>query len=333
MMTSQQRVLAAIRGDCVDAVPNMLLVKQFCTRQLGIPYLDYIRDHQVLVETQIQIQDRWPSDCFNVLGYAYREASDCGLPLTWLEDTVPHPEDVLIKSREDIRRIKWPDPWQGPLMRDRLQAIQLFKRRRPDIAVLGAIEACFAQALTFRGMQQAMMDLVLDPDLIRELMDFILVNEIAFAKAQVEAGADLIFIGDAAASLVGQPHYLEFILPSEQQLVAAVKELGVPAKLHICGNIQHILQNIAETGADIVDIDWMVDLKTARRTMGPRVCLCGNLDPVAILLHSDPETVREECRRSIKEAGAPFLLSPGCEIPPETPAENYAALCERYSCN
>lgn len=320
-----------MRGEPVDRVPNMPLPKQFCTRQLGWKYVDYNRDPRVLVEAQLRMYERWPVDCFNTTGYAYREASDCGLPLRWLEDSVPHAEGVLVEQRSDIDRINWPDPWEGPLMSDRLRAIQLFKQRRPQVGVLGWVEACFAQALTFRGMEQAMMDLVLNPDLLRELMGFILPHEIAFAKAQVEAGADFVGVGDSAASQVSTEHYVELILPYERELLAGIRQMGVPTKLHICGDITRLLSAMTVLEADIVDIDWQVDLREARRILGTQVCLCGNFDPVAILLQATPEKVREECRRSIREAGPPFILNAGCEVPPDTPAENYAAMCEPYN--
>jgi MtaA/CmuA family methyltransferase len=322
--------MAAIQGETLDRVANMPLIKQFCTRQLGWKYVDYNRDHRVLVEAQLRMHDRWGFDCFNTIGYPYREAGDCGLPLLWLEDTVPKAQGVLVRDRSDIAAIRWPDPWEGPLMSDRLQAIRLFKEHRPDVAVLGWVEGCFAQAATFRGMDQALMDLVLGPDLLRELMDVILPHELAFAKAQVEAGADIIGVGDSAASLVGPAHYAELILPYEMALISGIRQTGAPVKLHICGDITELLPAMAGLPVDIVDIDWQVDLREARRVLGPAVCLCGNFDPVAVLLHGTPDGVRSECRRCVREAGAPFILAPGCEVPPDTPAQNFSALCEPY---
>lgn len=314
----------------MDRVPNMPLIKQFCTRQLGRNYRDYNCDHRVMVDCQLRMYDRWPIDCFNVLGFPYRESSDCGLPLIWPEDDGPKATGVLINKRTDIKSLNWPCPWDGPLMCDRLKAIQLFKKHCPDVAVLGWIEGCYAQALTFRGIEQVMMDLTLNGDLLRELMDFILPHEIAFARAQVEAGANLIGVGESGASLVSRERYVEFVMPYERELIRAIRNMGIPAKLHICGDIRHLLVDIADTGADVVDIDWMVDLGQARRALGSDVCLCGNCDPVAVLLQSTPDQVRESCRRCIQEAGEPFVLAPGCEVPPDTPAENFTAMCEPY---
>lgn len=329
-ITSIDRVIKATRGEPADRVANMPLVKQFCTRWLSRDFSEYNRNYQTLVECQIATQDRWKFDCFNVTGFPYREASDCGLPLNWREDAQPDSEGILVQTRSDIRKLKRPDPWDGPLMRDRLLAIQLFKKQCPNIAVLGWVEGCFAQALTFRGMENGMMDLVLDPDLLQELMDFILPLEIAFAAAQVEAGADLIGVGDAAASLVSREQYSKHIFPYELDLIKSIQETEVPAKLHICGDISHLLDDIADLDADMIDLDWMVSITRARSILGSKVCLCGNFDPVKILLQSSPEKVRMECFRCISEAHIPFVLAPGCEVPPDTPPENFTAMCEHY---
>lgn len=330
-LTSVNRLLNAINGDTVDRVPNMLLIKQFCTRQTGRDYALYNRNYRELVECQLAIHERIRHDCFNVTGFPYREAADCGLRLRWSQDSSPQAEGILVANRADIHRITWPGPRQGHFMSDRLDAIRLFKERCPDTAVLGWVEGCFAQALTFRGMQNGMLDLIEDPGLIEELMKAILDLEIGFARAQIDAGADVIGIGDAAASLVNTPQYVEIILPFEHALVEAVQSDGTPAKLHICGNITHLLEHIATLNSRIVDIDWMVSLPEARRVLGEEVCLCGNIDPVSAVLQSDPDRIRAACRRSIREAGTPFVLSPGCEIPPDTPFENFAALCESYT--
>ena len=89
-----------------------------------------------------------------------------------------------------------------------------------------------------------------------------------FARAQVEAGADLIGVGDAAASLVGPQIYEEFVRPYEQRLVDGLHAMGTRVRLHICGNIRRILPGIGSLGCDMVDIDSMVPLDQARREMG-----------------------------------------------------------------
>ena len=76
------------------------------------------------------------------------------------------------------------------------------------------------------------------------------------------------------------------------QRLNPVHEMGALARLHICGNTSFILADMAATGADIIDLDWMVDIGRAVETFGPNQSACGNQDPVAVMLQGMPETVR-----------------------------------------
>ena len=89
--------------------------------------------------------------------------------------------------------------------------------------------------------------------------------EMAFAKAQIEAGATLIGIGDAAASLIGPKFYERFVFAGECRLVQAIHAMGVPVRLHICGNTRRILKGMGRTGADIVDLDFLSPIPRAPR--------------------------------------------------------------------
>ena len=122
--------------------------------------------------------------------------------------------------------------------------------------------------------------------------------------------------------------YETLIQPREQQLVDAIHAAGARVRLHICGDITHLLTGIAALGVDILDVDHMVDLAVARAAVGPRVALAGNLDPAGVVLRGTPASIRGGIRRCLDEAGPPFMVNAGCEIPPGTPVENLKALCE-----
>jgi MtaA/CmuA family methyltransferase len=157
-------------------------------------------------------------------------------------------------------------------------------------------------------------------------------NAIRFARAQIDAGADMIGVGDAVASLINPAMYEQFVLPFERTLIDAIHEAGATVKLHICGNIANNIAPMARTGADIIDVDWMVSLGAAREAVGPDVTLAGNFDPTAVLLQGTPQDVAEAARRCITFAGAKFILQPGCEVPPGTPEANLRAFCPCEGC-
>src|SRR5512145_857899 len=95
--------------------------------------------------------------------------------------------------------------------------------------------------------------------------------------------------------------------------------MGAWVKLHICGNITHLLAGIADLG---------VDVRAARAAVGPRVALTGNIDPASAVRHGKPDAIRAKMRQCLAEAGVPYMANAGCEVPAGTPNENLLALCE-----
>jgi MtaA/CmuA family methyltransferase len=195
-------------------------------------------------------------------------------------------------------------------------------------SILGWVEGPFAEYADLRGMQQSLMDLIDSPNLFEKAGQVILQNAIDFAAAQMQAGADMIGIGDAAASLIGPDLYRRFAMPFERRLIEAVHEAGGYVKLHICGNTNAILADMAETGADVIDIDWMVPLDKAREKVGPDMVLCGNVDPSGVLMQGTPDQITRAAQDCLRKGGGRFILMPGCEVPQKTPIENIRAFCE-----
>ena len=142
----------------------------------------------------------------------------------------------------------------------------------------------------------------------------------------MDAGAEIIGVGDAAASLVGPAIYREVVQPHERRLADAIHDMGARVRLHICGNTRRSVESMAAVGADIVDLDSMVPLGPARADAGPDQVLLGNLNPVSELLSSTPAAVRERVAACHGAAGPRFIVGAGCEIPAATPHENVAAM-------
>ncbi|MBN2294027.1 MAG: hypothetical protein JXM70_16495 [Pirellulales bacterium] len=332
-MTSTEYLKQLLAGNKPPGHFMMPLVKQFCTVNTAGKYGEYSLDYHVLTRCQLEIIERYPIDIFNVLGYPYREAADCGLSVEFPEDGQPVSEGVLIHSRDDLERIYWPDPREGRLMANRIAACREFKRLRPDIVMMGACEAPFAQACTFLGIERAMMLLYEDPQFLLDVMERIEPLELDFCMAQIEAGAEMIFMGDSLASQVNPHFYEDYILDFEKRITQNIQAYGVPVRLHICGDITSILCRVASTEARFIDIDFPVDITDACRAVArvsPTSYVVGNFHPVQVLLNGSPEEVRRVCRNCESEAAAfnNFILAPGCEVPPATPVDNYQTLLE-----
>ena len=153
--------------------------------------------------------------------------------------------------------------------------------------MLGWVEGALAESADLMGVSKMMIDIYDRPDFIKDMLEICTRQAILFSEEQINAGADFIGIGDAVASLVSPSIYEDFVLPCEQRIIKAIHDKGAKAKLHICGNISSILDFLPLTGADIVDIDWMVNFKTANEVFKGRCSACGNFDPVSVMLQGD----------------------------------------------
>jgi MtaA/CmuA family methyltransferase len=171
-----------------------------------------------------------------------------------------------------------------------------------------------------------MMDFIDDPGFVRGLFDFVVELEVGFARAQIEAGVDIVGIGDAAASLVGPRIYEESVFPYQARLVQAVHGLGGRVRLHVCGNTSPILSGLGRLGCEIIDLDGMVSLERARIVMGPAQVLAGNLDPVAVMRRGTPDRVTAGVAECHRQAGSRYIAAAGCEVPRGTPEANLRAL-------
>ena len=211
-------------------------------------------------------------------------------------------------------------------MSDRLEAVRHFREQAGGrTPVMGWVEGALAEAVDLRGMSDLLTDLYDRPAWVRDLLEMCAEVAIAFAKAQVAAGADIIGLGDAVASQVSPKSYREFALPYEQRIFAAVHEMGALTRLHICGNTTRILADMANSGADIIDVDWMVSIGQAAAIFGDRAAVCGNQDPVAVMLNGTPEEVRRVTQACMTAGGARSISAAGCEIPLGTPHANLLA--------
>jgi len=173
-----------------------------------------------------------------------------------------------------------------------------------------------------------MLDFYDDPQFMHDLFEFAVQVGVSFAKAQVEAGVELIGLGDAAASLAGPAFYREFVQGYEQKLVDGIQALPAKVRLHICGNTRPLYKEMGELGCEIVDLDSMCPMDEAREKMGAAQVLLGNIDPVRVLRNGTPEIVTKAIAECHRQSGANYIVGAGCEVPRGTPPENIQALTD-----
>jgi uroporphyrinogen-III decarboxylase len=221
-MNGYERLMAMIEGEAVDRVPLMPITMMFAGDLAGIPYGEYTADYRKLVEAQILTAERFGFDYVSCISDPAREAADCGAKVQFYENQPPAIDEThaLLADKKVLASLKAPDPLGGGRMHDRVQAAALFKERvGGQLLIEGWIEGPCAEAADLRGINSLMVDFFDDPPFVRDLFEFIVGMELAFAKAQIEAGADILGMGDAAASLVGPQIYEQFVLPYERRII------------------------------------------------------------------------------------------------------------------
>lgn len=328
-MTGRERILKHLEGQPVDHLPVMPITMMFACDQIGARYRDYCTDYRVLAEGQIRTAERFGLDYVNTMSDPAREAADCGARVEFFDHQPAAlvEEDALLADKTRLTRLRIPDPLGGGRMHNGVQAVALLKQRvGRDLLVEGWIEGPVAEAADLRGINALMLDFYDDPGFVRDLFEFVVEMELRFARAQLEAGADLIGVGDAAASLVGPHFYETFVWPCEKRIMDGVRALGGRTRLHICGNTRRILSGMGRLGCQIVDLDFLVPMAEGRSAMGPEQVLLGNVDPVRVLRDGTPEQVTAAVAACHQAAGARFIVGAGCEVPRDTPPANLHAM-------
>ena len=328
-MTGRERVLSVIDGKKADSIPLMPITMMIAADAIKVPYKKYATDGETLARGQTAIASEFDFDYVSAISDPGVEAADCGAVIAYPDDAPPAVDEAasLLIEKSNLARLRAPEPVDGRRMSNRLAAVAALKRLAGSSKLIeGWIEGPCAEAADLRGINRLMLDFIDDPVFVEDLFDFVAELSIRFAARQVEAGADIIGIGDAAASLIGPTIYDTFDLPRITRVVKAVKAMGAIVRLHICGDITPLLPSIARIGCDIVDADSMVSLATARAELGPGTALLGNIDPVRVLRQGSAQETRRAIATCSREAGFPYIVGAGCEVPRGTPRENIDAL-------
>ena len=327
-MNSLERYLSVLRGNSADFLPRTPILMQFAAEHIGSDYARFASDYRVLVEANVRCAQEFGIDQLSCISDPYRETQGFGASIEYVENGVPRSTHPLIESK-DLSLLLRPDPFESERMLDRVKAVPAYKERfAGNYSILGWVEGPAAEASTLRSPVRFLIDLLKDPLFAGELMDVCVDVGIAFARAQVEAGADTIGIGDAIASQVSPAVYEALIQPREKRLIAAVKQMGAYVKLHICGDITHLLPGLADLDIDIIDVDHMVDISAVRAKVGTSVVITGNIDPVEGVYRGTPALIKDAISRMYDQVGNPYMVNAGCEIPSGTPVENLQALCD-----
>jgi uroporphyrinogen decarboxylase len=247
-----------------------------------------------------------------------------------LEESVGPRFPCPIRHREDIDNLKVSDPEQS--LSFVMEAIERTRRalngRVPLIGFSGSpwtLAAYMVEGRGTRDFHQAKKMMLDDSEGFTELMKKLSTMVRLYLEAQIAAGVDALQIFDTWGGILTPDHYQQWSLEWMFQIVSTMARKDVPIIVFSRG-ANHSLEEIAEIGADVVGIDWTIDLAEARDRIGGKVAIQGNMDP-AILMAS-PDRIRKEVRSILKKygKGEGHIFNLGHGITPDVPVDHARAL-------
>jgi len=240
-------------------------------------------------------------------------------------------KDYLPATHETLKNLPTVDPDSDGRMPEKLKALRLLREEFGDtVLVVGNIAAPYSSVGLMWGLEETMILGLTDPKLLAEACEYFVDLQYRNIKAQYQAGAHAVWIGDcnAFSGLLSLEQYNNFAFPSCKKLVEKAKQLGVITYLH---NSEIKVPNLlaeARLGADIINAGPEADIAEVRKAMTGVCCFSGNLDPIEVLMRGSPEQVAAEAERIMnicKNEGG-YIFNTGEMNPRDIPVENMKAL-------
>jgi uroporphyrinogen decarboxylase len=324
----KQLFLRACRSEPVERVPVWIMrqagryLPEYRALREKHSFLEVCKTPNLAAEVSLQPFHRLGVDAIIVFSDILIVAEAMGLPLD-----VPDSGPVLgnpVHNASDVDRLRVFDPNETTrFLGDAIRAI--CHSGGPTVPVLGFAAApwtlaCYMVEGQTRGeLVKIKQMLYTAPDLLRALLDKIARATAPYLRAQIEAGAAAVQLFDTWAGELSQGEYDAFALPATQRVNEEIRKSAAPVILYSKGT-SHLLSSLAKSGADVLSVDWRIPLDEARRVVGPRIALQGNVDPRILLTREDIAV--GAARAAISQtAGRGHVLNLGHGILPNTPVE------------
>jgi MtaA/CmuA family methyltransferase len=333
-MNGFERISAALAGRRADTVPVMLHNFMMAAREAGITMHQYRTDPEALARAFIQAVETYGYDGILVDIDTATLAGAVGVPVDLPEDGPGRCTGGCLADLGQVDSLPPVDIARYPVVQVWLEGVRLLVRYfGGEIFVRGNCDQDpYDLACLMRGMDDWMMDLM-DPSLAEHahrLLEYCEQATRQFLGLMSETGAHMLSNGDSMAGpdMVSPRIYHEFAFPYEKRIAEYSHELGLPYVLHICGKTNRILDAMAATGSDGLELDYKTDSRLAHDVLKDRTTFIGNIDPNAVLALGTPALVEEKTREllAVFSDTPRFILNGGCALPATTPPENLRAM-------
>ena len=329
-MTSRERIFAALRRQPVDRVPTFEwliddgLIQALCP---GCDLFDFVEQADLDgVVVYADYRKEWLTESTYLDEWG----------VTWAVTREVYPTNIDFPLREPAQLAAFvpPDPcaeWRFDTLR---RAVARFKGER---AIVFRLRDAYSLPRYLRGMENLMMDLVLNPDLVHALVEMSVEYYTRMAHCAMELGVDVFFTSDDYCDnrgpIMGGRRWREFFLPGLRRLIQNLKDAGCLCIKHCDGNIISIVADLVDAGVDCIDpidAEAGVDLAHIKAEYGHRVAIKGGVPVGSVLSEGTPDQVVVAVKRCLLDAGVGggYILSSSSDIIASVKPENYRAMLD-----
>ena len=316
--SGKKHIVSALMRRYTNRIPVTILIGPYCSQLTNYSLKEILLDAKKSAEAHIAFYERFKPDSLIVYNDIYLEAEAIGCELEFPEDAISHPKGPILENKASLAMLKVPDPQKDGRIPYFIEVCQRVSSHIGKSAALGlGHSGPWNIAMHLRGAEALLMDTVMDPEFVHDLMRFSteVVREMGMALIQAGFSPSL---GEAAAScsLISPKIYQDFIKPCHQELCEHFKSLGSLLSLHICGKIDPIMEDVLDTGIRLISLDAPSSLKKLREISAEKVVAMGNVPTVLFSsgTQAEMETAIRDCIDTAAENSGYFLAS-GCEIP------------------
>ena len=332
-LTRTERFLRACRGEPVDRPPVWLMrqagryLPAYRAAREGVSFLDACRDVERAVEISLQPLREVGTEAVILFSDIFVPVLGLGVDL----DFRPGPVVARpIRSLADVEKLAEPDveadvPFVFEILRRLRRALE--PEAAPLLGFAGApftLAAYLVEGHGSRHFAELKRLLYAEPAVLRALLARLTELTVRYLNAQIAAGAQAVQLFDTWAGILAEEDYRAFVLPTHREIAERIDRARAPLILYV-NDGAHLLDSMLESGAEVLSLDWRVDLAEAARRAGRRASLQGNLDPCA--LAAPPERIAAMVR-GLARAAAPargHILNLGHGCLPETPVAGVRA--------
>jgi len=332
-LTRAERMLRACRGESVDRPPVWLMrqagryLPEYRAVRAGVDFLGMCRDVDRAVEVSLQPLELVGTEAVIFFSDIFTPIPGMGIDV----DFAPGPVVAEpLRSLAQVEKLRVPDPRESvPFVFEILRTLRA-ELEGPQVPLLGFAGAPFTLAAYLvegggsKDFGQLKRMMWTAPEVLRALQARLVDLTVAYLEAQDEAGAQAVQLFDTWAGILSPQDYREWVLPVHREIAERLDRDAAPLILYV-NNGAHVFDLTLESGADVLSLDWRVDMAAAAEKAGDRVSLQGNLDPCT--LAASPDEIEKQVQ-AIAAAAAPargLILNLGHGCLPHTPVEGVRA--------